>query len=61
MFFLYRIFINIVLLFSPLIILIRLLKKKKTQLDIKKNFVFLQKKRKKENLFGFMERVSVNY
>ena len=61
MFFLYRIFINVILIFSPLIILVRLLKKKKTQLDIKKNLVFFQKKNTKENSFGFMEQVLVKY
>ena len=44
MLFFYKIIINLIFFFSPLIILFRLIKKKKIQLDLKKNFVFFQKK-----------------
>jgi len=49
MFFVYRIIINFIILISPLIILIRLIKKKKIKLDLKKNFVFFQKKEEMVN------------
>ena len=45
----YRFFINLILILSPIIILIRLLKKKKILKDLKKNLVFLQKIDLKEN------------
>ena len=44
MFFLYQILISILLIFSPIIIGFRILKKKKTEKDLKKNSVFHQKK-----------------
>ena len=40
----YKFIINIIFFFSPIIILVRLLKKKKIQLDLKKSFVSFQKK-----------------
>jgi 3-deoxy-D-manno-octulosonic-acid transferase len=43
MFFLYQIIITLTLIFSPLIIFFRILKKKKIKKDIKKNFAFHQK------------------
>ena len=43
MFFLYQILITILLILSPLIIFFRILKKKKIEKDIKKNFAFHQK------------------
>ena len=53
MFFLYRIFINIVLLFSPIIILFRLLKKKEDLVRCKEKFCFFSKKKKKGKLIWF--------
>ena len=53
MLFLYRILINIVLLFSPLIILIRLLKKKEDPIRFKEKFSLFSKKRRKGNLVWF--------
>jgi len=47
-FFLYQALIAVLLILSPLIISIRILKKKKTKKDLKKNFVFLQKKELRE-------------
>ena len=44
----YRFFINLIFIFSPLIILVRLLKKKKTPKDLRRNFVFFQKKKRVE-------------
>ena len=44
MFVIYNILINLILLISPIIILARLIKKKKINLGLKKNFVFFQKK-----------------
>ena len=49
MFFIYRIIINLILLISPIIIFIRLLKKKKIQIDSKKNSAYSQKKENQEN------------
>ena len=40
----YRLLINFILVLSPLIILIRLIKKKNISLDLKKNLHFFQKK-----------------
>ena len=53
MLFLYRILINIVLLFSPLIILIRILKKKEDPIRFKEKFSLFSKKRRKGNLVWF--------
>ena len=39
----YRILINLIFVLSPLIILVRLIKKKKNYLDLKRNFVFFLK------------------
>ena len=49
MFFVYRIIINIIILVSPLIILIRLIKNKEDKSRLKKNFVFFQKKEEMAN------------
>ena len=57
MIFFYRIIINFIIILSPLIILIRLLKKRNIQLDLRKNSAFFPKKEDKENLYGFMEQV----
>ena len=43
--FIYRIFINLIFIFSPIIVLIRILKKKKIKKGLKKNFVFFSKKK----------------
>ena len=44
----YRILINLIFVLSPLIILVRLIKKKEDLKDLKRNFVFFQKKKKME-------------
>jgi len=53
MLFLYRIFINIILFLSPIIILIRLLKKKEDSIRYKEKFCFFSKKKKKGKLIWF--------
>ena len=53
MLFFYRIIINLIILFSPIIILIRLLKKKEDLLRFKEKFCFFSKKRKKGKLVWF--------
>ncbi len=53
MFFIYRILINLVILFSPLIILIRLIKKKEDKNRFKEKFCFFTKKRNKGKLIWF--------
>ena len=53
MFFLYRVFINIVLFFSPIIILIRLLKKKEDSIRYKEKFCFFSQKKEKGKLIWF--------
>ena len=45
----YRLLINLAILFSPIIIFIRLIKKREILRDLKKSFVFFQKKEKVEN------------
>jgi hypothetical protein len=57
MLFFYRFAINLIFLISPLILLIRLVKKKRIYVDLKKNFVFFHLIKKKANLFGFMGQV----
>jgi len=57
MIFFYRIIINFIIILSPLIILIRLLKKKEHPIRFKEKFCFFPKKEAKENLYGFMEQV----
>ena len=49
MFFIYRILTNLILLFSPIIILIRLLKKKEHPLRLKEKFGIYKKKDLLEN------------
>ena len=44
----YRLLINLILIFSPLIILIRILKKKNTSKDLRKNLHSFLRKEKKE-------------
>jgi 3-deoxy-D-manno-octulosonic-acid transferase len=46
----YRLLINLVLIFSPLIILIRLIKKKEHPIRFKEKFTFFSKKRREGNL-----------
>jgi len=50
MIFIYRFFINIIFIFSPLIILIRLLKKKEDLKRFQEKFCFFSKKNTKDNL-----------
>ena len=49
MFFIYRVLINLILLLSPIIILIRLLKKKEHPIRFKEKFVCPSKKKMLEN------------
>ena len=53
MFFLYRIIINVIIIFSPIIILIRLLKKKEDPIRFKEKFGFFSKKKPKGKLVWF--------
>ncbi len=53
MLFVYRILINITLIFSPLIILLRLIKKKEDLIRFKEKFCFFSKKRKKGKIIWF--------
>ena len=53
MLFLYRVFINIVIFFSPLIILIRILKGKEDPSRYKEKFSFFSKRKKKGKLIWF--------
>jgi len=53
MFFFYRIFINLILFFSPIIILIRLLQKKEDPLRFKEKLGFYSKKKLKGKLIWF--------
>ena len=53
MLFLYRLLINIIFIFSPLIIIIRLLKKKEDIKRFKEKFCFFSKERGKGNLIWF--------
>ena len=57
MFFLYQILITILLIFSPLIIFFRILKKKEDSKRFKEKFCISSKKRVAGNLFGFMDLV----
>jgi len=49
----YRLLINFILIFSPLIILIRLIKKKEHTFRFKEKFTFFSNKRKKGYLIWF--------
>ena len=49
----YRLLINLILVFSPLIILIRLIKKKENFIRFKEKFTFFSHKRNKGNLVWF--------
>ena len=53
MLFVYRILINITLIFSPLIILLRLIKKKEDLIRFKEKICFFSKKRKKGKIIWF--------
>ena len=53
MFFLYRIAINLIIFLSPVIILIRLLKKKEDPIRFKEKFSFFSKKKSKGKLVWF--------
>mgnify|MGYP000751665186 FL=1 len=53
MFFVYRILTNLILILSPLIIIIRLLKKKEHQKRFKEKFGFYTKKKVKGKLIWF--------
>jgi len=57
----YRFIIFLLIIFSPIILIIRLFKKKEHPKDLKKNFVFFQKKDLREKLFGFMVQVLEKY
>ena len=53
MFFVYKILINIIFFFSPLILIVRLIKKKEDPRRFKEKLGFFLKKRKKGNLIWF--------
>ena len=53
----YRILINIIYLLTPIIIIIRLIKKKEDPKRFKEKFCFFTKKKLKVNLYGYMVRV----
>ena len=53
MIFIYRIIINFILILSPFIILLRLLKKKENFIRFKEKFSFFTKKRPKGKLMWF--------
>ena len=57
----YRFLINLIFLLSPLILILRLLKKKRMLEDLKKNFVYFQKKGIVANSYGFTEQVLAKY
>ena len=57
MLFFYRFAINLIFLISPLILLIRLVKKKEDIFRFKEKFCFFSSYKKKANLFGFMGQV----
>ena len=61
MLFVYRILINLVLILSPFILIIRLIKKKEDPLRFKEKLGFFSKKKKMESLYGFMVLVLENY
>ena len=49
----YRIFINLIILFSPLIVFLRLIKKKEDPKRLKEKFCFFSKSKKKGKLIWF--------
>ena len=53
MFFIYRILINLIILFSPLIILVRVIKNKEDKFRFKEKFCFFSKKRGNGKLIWF--------
>tara|TARA_B100001996_G_scaffold379541_1_gene365447 strand:- start:631 stop:1875 length:1245 start_codon:yes stop_codon:yes gene_type:complete len=53
MFFIYRVLINLIILFSPLIIIIRLIKNKEDKSRFKEKFCFFTKKKNKGKLIWF--------
>ena len=53
MFFIYNILINLLILISPIIILLRIIKKKEDKVRFKEKFCFFSKKRDKGNLIWF--------
>ena len=53
MIYIYRILINLIFIFSPIIIFIRLIKKKESFLRFREKFTFFSKKRKKGKLIWF--------
>ena len=58
MFFIYQIFISLIVLFSPIIIIVRLIKRKEHKLRFIEKFCFFTKKKnQKEILFGYMLQV----
>ena len=61
MFLIYRILLNLTLIFSPLIILVRLLRNKEHPTRFREKLGFYTKKKLMENLYGFMGQVSVKY
>jgi 3-deoxy-D-manno-octulosonic-acid transferase len=56
----YRLLINLLLIFSPLIIIYRILINKEDKKRFIEKFSFSSKKEKKEIFIGFMEQALVN-
>ena len=61
MFFIYRTLINLIILISPLIIIIRLIKNKEDKNRFKEKFCFFTKKEIKEDWYGSMDLVLEKY
>ena len=53
MFFIYNTLINILILISPIIVLLRIINNKEDKIRFKEKFCFFSKKRKKGNLIWF--------
>ena len=61
MLFVYRFLINLIFILSPIIFVIRFLKKKEDPLRFKEKIGFFSKKKEVVNLYGFMVQVLGNY
>ena len=57
MFLIYQLLITLIILFSPIIILVRIFKGKEDRLRFKEKFCFVSKKGAPENYYGFMAQV----
>ena len=57
MFVIYQIIISFILIFSPIVIIYRILKKKEHKSSFVEKFGISSKKKNLVNLYGFMEQV----